>query len=110
MTTQQSFFEKREFSLIRRARKLQERFEQYDRANPQIFEAMLSIARRWKAAGRTHCSADFLLHILRWETGLRGGDDFKINNDYAARYARKMAQQYPHEFGGFFEFRRLRAA
>ena len=100
---QPSFFDKRE-------RSLQERFERYDRENPGIYRAMLSIARRWKDAGRTHCSADFLLHILRWETGLRGADDFKINNDYAARFSRKMAADFPDEFEGFFEFRRLRAA
>jgi hypothetical protein len=99
---QQSFFDKVE-------RSLQERFERFDRDNPKIFEALVSIARRWKDAGRTHCSVDFLMHILRWETGLRGDEDpWKINNDYAARYARKIVAFYP-EFDGFFAMRRLTA-
>lgn len=93
-----------------RRRSLQKRFEKFDAANPHIFAALLSIARRWKAAGRTHCSVDFLMHILRWETGLRGeGDVFKINNDYASLYARKIVATHP-EFEDFFSMRRLRAA
>lgn len=103
MILQPSFFDRVECTL-------RERFERYDRENPKIYAELVRIARRWKEAGRTHCSADFLCHILRWETGLRGNDEFKINNDYAARYARKMISEYPEEFDGFFELRRLRAA
>ena len=59
---------------------------------------------------RGSISADALLHRIRWEVAVNTtGDDFKINNDFAALYARKFREQYP-EHAGFFETRERRAA
>jgi hypothetical protein len=92
-------------------RTLQDRFEQYHAANPHVYEMLLKIARRWKAAGRRHCSMDMLFNVLRFEIGVETtGDEFTLNNNYRSRYTRKMIAEYPAEFDGFFEIRELRAA
>jgi len=88
----------------------QERFDQYDRANPGIYELFKRFTFRMIRAGRPHYSARAIIHRIRWHTDLRaqGDDGFKINNDYSPFYARKFEREFPaHE--GFFEKRRSAA-
>ena len=91
---------------------LQERFERFDALNPQVYERLVGIARRWKSAGHRHCAIAMLFEVLRYESGLQTtGDPWKLNNDYRSRYVRKIQTDFPDDFGGdFFETRELKAA
>lgn len=80
-------------------------FEQYDKENPQIWEAFekLTIDRIYK--GFKNYSSKSIFEAVRWHTATPGGnDEFKINNNYTAGYARKFMKVYP-EYEGFFRIR-----
>ena len=83
-------------------------FEQYHREHPQIYKAFVRYALQAKQKGFDNYSAKSLFEIIRWHTPIKGGDVFKINNNYAPDYARKMMQEY-ESFKGFFRVRTLKA-
>lgn len=81
----------------------QEKFDQYDRENPEFYELFKTFTLQMIRAGRAHYSARTIIHQIRWHTDLhaKSDDGFKINNDYSPFYARKFERQFPqHE--GFF--------
>ena len=85
----------------------QEQFDQYDRANPDIYELFKMFTFQMISAGREQYSARTIIHRIRWHTDLhaRSADGFKINNIYSPFYARKFEREFPqHE--GFFAKRR----
>jgi Uma2 family endonuclease len=84
-------------------------FAKYDEDNPQIWEQFLRVAREAKRRGFVKYSAKGIFEIIRWETGAHGNDQFKLNNNYHADYARKIMDLLPDEFGGFFRLRETRA-
>jgi hypothetical protein len=48
-----------------------------------------------------------LFEVLRWRSGMRtGGDDFRLNNNYHALFARLIMQNEP-DLAGLFELREL---
>lgn len=78
-------------------------FEEYDRANPGIYLAFESVARAMKAK-RVYFGAKAIMEIVRWNTLQSGNDQFKINNNYTAYYARKFEGLNP-DCVGFFQKR-----
>ena len=82
-------------------------FRKYDEDNPQIWRAFVDFAFQAKAKGFQQYGAKSIIELIRWTTGVKGNDQFKINNNYAPDYARKMAEKFPH-FKGFFRNRELR--
>lgn len=89
-----------------------DRFNAFDEANPHVWErfeerALFLIEKM----GKTRHSADAILHSIRWDASVttKGDDDFKINNDFAALYARKFAQRH-EKHADFFQLRERRAA
>ena len=85
-------------------------FEQYHKDNPQIWQAFVHYAVQTKAKGFKNYSANGIFEIIRWQTGIKDGNDgFKVNNTYRADYARKMMAEMP-EFEGFFRTRELKAS
>jgi hypothetical protein len=92
---------------------IQEQFEAFHRDNPLVWVWFKSFANRAVHAGKvSHYSADAILHRIRWyvdiETtgaGEADGKPLKINNNYAACYARLYAQTYP-QHAGFFRMRK----
>ncbi len=84
-----------------------ERFREFHRENPQVYDRLLGLALEWKRRGRTRCGIGMLWEVLRWQTGMEtGGDPYKLNNNYRSRYARLMMEREP-ELLGFFETREL---
>jgi hypothetical protein len=76
--------------------------------NPAVWELFVRFAGEAKDAGLSRFSADAILHRIRWFVAVQTrGDDFKVNNDWAAYMARKLMAERP-EFAGFFELRRSR--
>lgn len=57
----------------------------YDEFKKLAVEAM---ARRARFSART------ILEVLRWNTGIRMGGEFKINNNFAPKFARRFMSEY----------------
>ena len=83
-------------------------FKKYDQENPKIWDAFIKYAKQSKARGFKNYSAKGIFEIIRWHTKIEANDEFKLNNNYHADYARKMMQLFP-EFEGFFRIRELKA-
>lgn len=85
---------------------LKEQFERFDNSHPVVYNLFKKFAIE---ASWTHkrFSADAILHRIRWYTQVETQDfsGFKINNNYAAFYARKLAKDMP-QFKNFFSFRK----
>ncbi len=86
-------------------RDLCERFDEYDRTNPHIYSMFVRFAKEAAASGRKRAGVALIIERMRWETTISARyDDFKINQNYAAFYARKFMQDYP-QYLGFFTLR-----
>jgi hypothetical protein len=76
---------------------LQQRFNEYHGKNPHVYEAFKRCTLQAIRRGFRNYGANGIVQIIRWETGVTASDPdgFKINNSYAAFYARKFSQQFP---------------
>ncbi|QDP52931.1 MAG: hypothetical protein Tp165SUR256671_12 [Prokaryotic dsDNA virus sp.] len=84
-------------------------FETYDQENPQIWKAFVKLSFEAKNNRKfKNYSAKSLFEIIRWHTPVSAKDKFKINNNYAPDYARKMMEEYK-QFKGFFRIRELKS-
>ncbi|MEM1212977.1 MAG: hypothetical protein AAGI68_11855 [Planctomycetota bacterium] len=86
------------------------RFERFDDQHPEVYRAFCRIVEQLLQRRRTHYSADAILHVIRYETAISGADvePYKINNDYAAFYARKWLAEHPAH-PAFFALRKQKA-
>ena len=82
-----------------------DRFNDFDNNNPHVWQLFKQFARDAYQAGHARFSAQSIIERIRWKTSVetRGGE-FKINNDFAAFYARKFHHEFPH-LDGFFRTR-----
>ena len=83
-------------------------FDQYHKEHPQIYKAFIKYALQAKQKGFDNYSAKSLFEIIRWHTPIKADGVFKINNNFAPDYARKMMDEY-ESFKGFFRVRELKA-
>ena len=87
--------------------RMQKQFEKYFKANPNVWR--LFCGYTWEAyfAGRKKFSAQAIIERVRWHHDVedRSVDEFKINNNFTAFYARKMMAMHP-ELEGFFRTRK----
>lgn len=86
-----------------------ERFVDYHRENPAVYDQFKRFAFQLKEAGRDHFGAKAIAERIRFETAVRGNDDFKLNNNFVSCMVRILCWEHP-EFCGFFETRTRRAA
>jgi hypothetical protein len=79
----------------------------FHEANPRVWELFLRYSSELIYAGVPRYSADAILHRIRWHFAIetRHGE-IKINNNFAAYYARLFAERNP-QLAAFFETRRL---
>lgn len=86
------------------------RFAEFDAAHPEVFELFRKLAHDLVCyKGFKKYSADAICHQIRWHYQVeRGQHDFKMNNNFTSRFARKLMEEEP-VFNGFFELRRLTA-
>ena len=83
------------------------RFREYDEAHPEVWALFVLFCERLRGLGFKHYSADAVLHQIRWHHHVEyARTDFKINDHFSSRYARKLMAERP-EFAGFFELRRI---
>ncbi len=92
------------------SKSIQERFEQFHAAHPEVFEEFRAIAQQLYDKGWRRYGAGSICEVLRFHAAVDGRDiePYRINNNYRSRLARKLMTEYPH-FEGFFETRKLRS-
>jgi hypothetical protein len=90
---------------------LQAEFDRYHQDNPQVYEAFKRLTFQLINAGRENFSASAVVERIRWgvSIGEYGSDDFKINNNYRAFYARLFHMEHPNH-DGFFRTRKQKSA
>lgn len=82
----------------------------FHKANPRVYDLFKRFTFQVIRAGHQHYSADAVCHRIRWHTSVETqGDDFKINNNYAAYYARLFMVEHP-QHDGFFRTRVTKSA
>jgi hypothetical protein len=88
---------------------LRERFTTFHNGNPHVYREIVDIARQMKGRGAKKMGIALIFERLRWIHFIQtlGDEDFKLNNNYKAEYARLIMTREP-DLEGFFETRALR--
>ena len=85
------------------------KFQEFDAANPDIYSLFEKFTIEVINSGYKHFSADAICHRIRWYTNIeKKRYEFKLNNNFTSRYARKFEADYP-QHKGFFNLRALHA-
>jgi hypothetical protein len=86
--------------------RIQKDFELFHFRNPQVYNILKNLAFRYLKAGR-RAGIKHLWEVMRWEMFVQTKDEgeFKLNNNYASRYARLLMKQET-ALQGFFDTRR----
>ena len=92
------------FDHIPDTRKMVTAFEKYDSENPEIWNEFRDITLKLIRMGKEHYGSKAIFEAMRFERAVKGNDDFKLNNNYTADYARKFIKAFPM-YKEFFELR-----
>lgn len=96
-------------SLFDTETRLDRAFADFHELNPDVYDELVALARKWKQAGHRHVGISMLFELIRWSRGLSTvGDTFRLNNSYRSRYARLIMAQEA-DLRDFFETRELRS-
>lgn len=79
--------------------------EEYDKAHPEVYDKLVELARERKALGHTRYGFSVIWGMARWELQFDSGETYRMNNDYAAVYARAIMRD-EKDLTGFFETRK----
>lgn len=88
---------------------IQDQFEAFDRLNPWVYDILVRMTRDLVRRGRTKIGIGMLFEVLRWQyamTTVDSNSEFKLNNNYRSRYARKIMTEY-EDLWGIYEIRAL---
>ena len=90
-------------------RSIAERFADFHVQNPDVYQAIVEIARVMKGRGIHKMGIALIFERLRWlhYIDTKGAEPFKLSNSFRAEYSRLIMQQEP-SLAGFFEIRELR--
>jgi len=68
---------------------LEERFYEFHAANPHVYTVIVKKALALRERGITHFGMKAIFESLRYDAALQtGGDEYRLNNNYTAFYAR----------------------
>lgn len=89
---------------------IQSKFEDFDHAHPEVYAKIVEFARLARQRGFARYGIGSVWERMRWHFNFeqRTSDDFKLNNNFRSRYARKIMDSEP-DLEGFFSTRKLRA-
>jgi len=90
---------------------IDDRFALFHAANPWVYGHLVKLARDLHARGHRRIGIAMLFEVLRWSYLMSTDDptsDFKLNNDYRSRYARKIMAEHA-DLADIFETRELKA-
>lgn len=83
--------------------------EDFVAANPHVWDRFVSLTFRLIEKGRDRAGVALIFERMRWDWFIRTvGDEFKLNNNHRAWFARRFHAKFP-EHGRFFETRGRRA-
>jgi hypothetical protein len=87
----------------------QQRAAEFHEANPHVYELLVRYAREIRAAGHDRVGIELLWNRMRWDWMLdtASGDDFKLNQNFKAWYARRIMER-ERDLADVFETRRRR--
>ena len=88
--------------------KLAKKFELFHACNPHVYEALVVLARKFRAKNRSaQTGISMLYEVLRWEYYLAtdSEDDYKLCNSYRAFYAR-LIMRNELDLQGIFNIKR----
>lgn len=90
---------------------ISQRFAKFHAANPGVYVELERRALALYRAGRKHIGIALIYEAMRYEWLIRidHADDWRLNNDYRALYARLLIAEHP-ELAGVIETRERRAA
>lgn len=83
-----------------------EAFWGFHTENPIVFDLFRAFSEDLLRAGRAQYGSKAIMERIRWHitVEVKGGDEFKINNNYSSCYARLLALVDPR-FQTFFQMR-----
>jgi hypothetical protein len=86
------------------------RFEWFPQNNPHVYRNLRALALGMKRQrGKKRVGIKMLYEVLRYQYDIQTtGQEFKLNNNYTAYYARLLMAQEP-ELAGLFEVREIRS-
>lgn len=90
---------------------LQERFEVFHQAHPEIYAEFKLLALRLYEQGRYHYGAKAIFEYIRLNRDLDGrgeNEEYKVNNSYVSRYVRLLIHE-EERLSTFFELRQLKS-
>lgn len=91
------------------SRNLKEKFEEYHKRNPEVYDLFRKYTLRAIQSGYKHFGSQMIIEKIRWQSAIVKGDhDFKINNDFAAFYSRMFIMEYP-SYSDYFRTRTSQA-
>lgn len=78
------------------SQKIQEAFEKFDAENPQVYERLKRLSMQLVIKGHKHYGISGLFEVLRWQHAMETtGNEFKLNNNFRAHYARLLMKNEP---------------
>ena len=73
--------------------------------HPDMYMEFKVYALQLLHAGRERISHGTIIERMRWESAIRVGPEYKINQNFGRPMAERFVQDYP-EYEGVFEFRK----
>lgn len=90
--------------------KLEKQFLKFHLANPHVYQLLVSFAREWRLKGKGKLGMAMLFEHARWVTCTQTtADDYVLNNNHRAFYARLIMRREP-DLNGLFNLREQRTA
>lgn len=84
---------------------LERQFLRFHELNPHVYETIVKISFALRKRGVPRTGISMIFERMRWLWAVQTrGDDYKLNNNYRAFYARKVMDEHP-ELEGFFKTR-----
>ena len=93
----------------RKMKALFDEFIRFHQDNPEIYDLYVKYAFQLRDAGRENYGSKAIVERIRWHVNVetQSKDEFKINNNHTAYYARMVMMDYP-ELKGYFRIRSAR--
>lgn len=82
----------------------EQRFAAFHALNPHVLDALVRLCLDVWQRGRKRWSINGAFEVLRWSSLRTQGDDFRLNNNFRAYYARLIPAVEPR-LDGFFAVR-----
>jgi hypothetical protein len=85
---------------------IEDQFQAFHKRHPEVYRLLVTFARQAKVRSK-RVGIRLLWERLRWEFYIERDEEFKLNNNMTALYARRI-MEHEHDLAGFFETRERR--